>query len=81
MVVQNPGSSTPVQLMVETVENGMVTPVAMIMGQGTEALMRSGRLFRIMSHLVHGEEVDAADLIPDKDDEAGVLPGTRTIRE
>lgn len=71
----------PLHLLLEVVENGRVTLVARVVGENTEAVMRSGRLLRIVGHMVHGEEIEASILMPDKDDNHGVIPGTRTIRE
>ena len=80
VVVANPGSNAPVILRIETVEEGSVTVIAQIIGEGVEALMRSGRMFRIVGFMLYGEAFKPEDLLPDVDDAAGVLPGTRTIK-
>lgn len=66
-------------LHIETVENGVVTKIAQVYGADVEAIQRSGRLLRMAAVMVHGEEVEADTLIPQPDDDAGVLPGTRPL--
>ncbi len=68
-------------LSLEVVEDGQVTYIGQIHGENTEALLRSGRLLRVVGHMIHGEAIDASILLPDKDDNSGVLPGTATIEE
>lgn len=80
VVVANPGQPVPVILRIETEEEGQVTVIGQIIGDGTEALMRSGRMFRIVGFMLYGEAFKPEDLLPDVDDAAGVLPGTRTIK-
>ena len=81
VVVANPGQPVPVILRIETVEEGSVTVIGQIVSDGTEALMRSGRMFRILGFMLYGDGFKPENLLPDVDDAAGVLPGTRTIKE
>lgn len=68
-------------LHLEVVEEGAVTYIGEIQGQDGEAVARSGRLFRVMLQFIHGEdEVDVEELMPDQDDEHGVLRGTKTLQ-
>jgi len=68
-------------LHLEVVEEGGVSYIGQIHGEDTEALLRSGRLLRIVGQMIHGDDMTPEMLMPDKDDDHGVLPGTRTIRE
>lgn len=66
-------------LHLEVVENGNVSYVGMLHGDGIEAIVRSGRFMRILLQMAHGMDVTADALHPGGDDgEVRVLPGTPT---
>ncbi len=81
VVACDPAICPNVHLKLQIVESGHVTDIGMVHGQDQEAVVRSGRLMRVLAQLVYGEDVDASVLVPDEEDEGGVLPGTATIYE
>lgn len=78
-VVSSSDALDDATLTLETVENGMVTLIGQFEGKGMEALMRSGRLMRIVLQMVYGMDAAAEQLAPDADDEVTIIPGTPTL--